>query len=70
MRIWIVRKRNPYGKAFFEAGNVRMFILLEEIKEMDNWDVSRINKKKEVLACSFTELVHGKEEANKAKAAA
>ena len=37
---------------------------------MENWDASRINEKKEVLAYSLTELVHGKEEADKAKAAA
>ncbi len=42
------------------------FIPLEEIEEMDKWDDSRINEKKEILAYSLTEMVHGKEEAEKA----
>ena len=46
------------------------FIPVEEIAEMDKWEDSRINEKKEVLAYSLTELVHGKEEADKAKATA
>ena len=46
------------------------FIPLDEINEMENWEDSRINEKKEVLAYHLTELVHGKEEAEKAKAAA
>ena len=45
------------------------FIPLEEIKKMDKWDDTRINEKKEILAYSLTELVHGKEEADKAKLA-
>ncbi|MBQ3047690.1 MAG: tyrosine--tRNA ligase [Clostridia bacterium] len=44
------------------------FIPLEQIKEMQSWDDSRINEKKEILAFSLTELVHGTEEAEKAKA--
>ena len=43
------------------------FIPLEQIKEMETWDDSRINEKKEILAFSLTELVHGKEEAEKAR---
>ena len=46
------------------------FIPMEEINEIENWDESRINEKKELLAYSLTELVHGKEEADKAQAAA
>ena len=46
------------------------FIPVEQIEEMDNWADNRINEKKEVLAYSLTELVHGKEEADKAKATA
>ncbi len=46
------------------------FIPMEEIEEMDKWDDSRINEKKEILAHSLTELVHGKEEADKAEATA
>ena len=43
------------------------FRSLEEIEEMEHWDDSRINEKKEILAYDLTELVHGKEEAEKAK---
>ena len=46
------------------------FISLDEIAEMEKWDDSRINEKKEVLAFSLTELVHGSEEAIKARDAA
>lgn len=43
------------------------FKSLDEIREMDSWDDSRINEKKEILAYALTELVHGKEEADKAQ---
>lgn len=46
------------------------FVPIEQIKEMETWDASRINELKEILAFSVTELVHGKEEAEKAKALA
>ena len=46
------------------------FIPLEEIEEMDKWDGSRINEKKEILAFELTKLVHGEEEAAKAREAA
>ena len=46
------------------------FLTLEEIAEMEKWEDSRINEKKEILAYELTSLVHGKEEAEKAKAAA
>ena len=43
------------------------FVSLEEIADMEKWDDSRINEKKDILAYSLTELVHGKEEADKAR---
>ena len=46
------------------------FIPIEEIEEMEHWDDSRINEKKEILAYQLTEMVHGKEEADKALEAA
>ena len=46
------------------------FIPMEQIREMEKWDDSRINEKKMILAHELTELVHGKEEADKAEAAA
>ena len=46
------------------------FLPLEQIEEMEKWDDARINEKKEILAHELTSLVHGKEEADKAQAAA
>ena len=46
------------------------FIPMEEIKKMENWEDNRINEKKEILAYELTNLVHGKEEADKAQASA
>ena len=43
------------------------FIPIEEILEMEKWDSSRINEKKEILAFELTSLVHGEEEAKKAQ---
>ncbi len=46
------------------------FLPLEQIDEMESWEGSQLNKAKEILAHELTELVHGKEEADKAEAAA
>ncbi len=46
------------------------FFTLEELEEMEKWDDSRINEKKEKLAWHLTALVHGEEEADKAQNAA
>ncbi|MBP5385265.1 MAG: tyrosine--tRNA ligase, partial [Lachnospiraceae bacterium] len=46
------------------------FIPIEEIEEIEKWDESRINEKKELLAYELTKLVHGEEEARKAQDAA
>ena len=46
------------------------FIPLDKLKEMESWDDSRINEKKMILAHELTEMVHGKEEADKAEQAA
>ncbi len=43
------------------------FIPLEQIDEMDKWEGSKLNEAKEILAFELTKLVHGEEEANKAK---
>ncbi len=43
------------------------FLSMDEIHEMENWEDSRINEKKEVLAYELTKLVHGQEEADKAQ---
>lgn len=46
------------------------FIPMDEIEKIENWEDSRINEKKELLAYKLTELVHGKQEADKAQEAA
>ena len=46
------------------------FISMEEIDQLEQWPIERINEKKEILAFELTKLVHGEEEANKAQTAA
>ena len=46
------------------------FLPLEQIDEMDHWQGSELNLAKEILAYELTKLVHGEEEAEKARAAA
>ncbi len=46
------------------------FLPLEQIDEMDKWEGSELNKAKEILAYELTKLVHGEEEAEKARTAA
>ncbi len=46
------------------------FLPLEQIKEMESWEGSQLNQAKEILAYELTQLVHGTEEAGKAKESA
>ena len=46
------------------------FLPLEQIDEMDNWTGSQLNQAKEILAWELTNMVHGREEADKAQNAA
>lgn len=46
------------------------FLPLEEISAMDTWEGSQLNKAKEILAYELTNMIHGKEEADKAKESA
>jgi len=46
------------------------FLPLEEIKEMESWEGSQLNRAKEILAFELTNLVHGEEEAKKAEKSA
>ena len=46
------------------------FLPLEQIDEMDRWEGSQLNEAKEILAFELTNMVHGEEEANKAKESA
>ena len=45
------------------------FIPLEEIDKMESWEGAQLNEAKEILAFELTKLVHGEEEATKAKEA-
>ncbi len=45
------------------------FLPLEEIEKMDQWEGSQLNEAKEILAYELTKLVHGEEEALKAREA-
>ena len=45
------------------------FLPLEEIDEMAKWEGAQLNQAKEILAYELTKLVHGEEEAEKAKEA-
>ncbi|WP_101876183.1 tyrosine--tRNA ligase [Lachnoclostridium edouardi] len=45
------------------------FLPLEQINKMDKWEGSQLNTAKDILAYELTNLVHGEEEANKAREA-
>ena len=59
--------RNVNDADVMKCFKMLTFIPLEEIYEMEKWDDSRINEKKELLAFELTKLVHGEEEAVKAR---
>ena len=46
------------------------FLPLEQIDEMDQWEGAQLNTAKEILAYELTAMVHGTEEAEKARSAA
>lgn len=46
------------------------FLPLEQIDEMDKWEGSQLNQAKEILAYELTKLVHGEEEAVRARESA
>jgi tyrosyl-tRNA synthetase len=45
------------------------FLPLEQIDEMDSWEGSKLNEAKDILAYELTKLVHGEEEADRAREA-
>ena len=78
--VWLdPKKTSPYD--FFQYWRnvadadvlkcIRMltFLPLDEINKMDSWEGAQLNEAKEILAYELTKLVHGEEEAEKAKAA-
>ena len=46
------------------------FLPLEEIDKMDKWEGAELNVAKDILGYELTKMVHGEEEADKARAAA
>lgn len=62
--------RNVEDADVMKCFKLLTFVPLDKIAEMEKWDDSRINEKKEILAYELTKLVHGEEEANKALQAA
>ena len=78
--VWLdPKKTSPYD--FFQYWRnvadadvlkcIRMltFLPIEEIDKMDSWEGAQLNEAKEILAYELTKLVHGEEEAEKAKTA-
>ena len=45
------------------------FLPMEQIRDMDKWEGAQLNEAKAILAWELTNLVHGQEEADKAKEA-
>ena len=62
--------RNVGDQDVLKCIRMLTFLPLEQIDEMDKWEGSQLNRAKEILAYELTALVHGEEEAKKAKEAA
>ena len=61
--------RNVSDNDVLKCIRMLTFLPLEEIDKMDSWEGSQLNDAKEILAYELTSLVHGTEEAEKAKTA-
>ena len=62
--------RNVDDKDVLKCIRMLTFLPLEEIDKMDAWEGSQLNEAKDILAYELTALVHGEEEAAKARDAA
>ena len=62
--------RNVADEDVLKCIRMLTFLPLDQIDEMDKWEGSQLNTAKEILAYELTKLVHGEEEADKARAAA
>ena len=62
--------RNVDDQDVMKCIKLLTFIPMDTIREMETWDGSRINEKKQILAFELTKMVHGEEEALKAEGAA
>lgn len=61
--------RNVSDQDVLKCLRMLTFLPLEQIDEMDKWEGSQLNEAKNILAYELTKLVHGEEEAVKAKEA-
>ncbi len=61
--------RNVSDADVLKCMRMLTFLPLEEIDKMESWEGAQLNEAKEILAFELTKLVHGEEEATKAKEA-
>ena len=61
--------RNVWDADVLKCLRMLTFLPLEQIDEMDKWEGAQLNEAKEILAFELTKMVHGEEEAQKAKEA-
>ena len=61
--------RNVSDSDVLKCIRMLTFLPLEEIDAMENWEGAQLNQAKEILAFELTKLVHGEEEAAKAREA-
>ena len=61
--------RNVADSDVLKCIRMLTFLPWEQIDEMDKWEGAKLNEAKEILAYELTKLVHGEEEAKKAKEA-
>ena len=61
--------RNVADSDVLKCIRMLTFLPLEEIDAMESWEGAQLNQAKEILAFELTKLVHGEEEANKAREA-
>ena len=61
--------RNVDDKDVLKCIRMLTFLPLEEIDKMDSWEGAQLNEAKDILAYELTALVHGNEEAEKARSA-
>lgn len=61
--------RNVGDQDVLKCIRMLTFLPLEQIDEMDKWEGAQLNEAKEILAYELTKMVHGEEEADKAKTA-
>ena len=59
--------RNVADSDVLKCIRMLTFLPLEEIDAMESWEGAQLNQAKEILAFELTKLVHGEEEASKAR---